>query len=252
MLPPLIFKHKKRLESKLSSVNDNWDSLVKLLEWTTKPRSLYAQQNKERNQLIVWGETDRWNGLKYVRQFLIKNPQAVLIISGGVYGREKSIGDIGSINLFKKLEKDLLTRHYREEDIKSNVIIDSLSRHTGDQGKIIASLFKPLSPKEVFIVIPLYHMPRFLLSIGFNLKKQKIKPNIIPVAYGTWDSCHPQKRPLKRKKTYTYEELFVRPPSSSIFQDKFDCGEIDKIVQQVRNKNCLTFKEFINWFNIIS
>ena len=42
-----------------------------------------------------------------VKQLLNWNSKATLILSGGVYGREKSIGDIGAIDLYKHIEYDL-------------------------------------------------------------------------------------------------------------------------------------------------
>ncbi|OGL65166.1 hypothetical protein A3B21_00305 [Candidatus Uhrbacteria bacterium RIFCSPLOWO2_01_FULL_47_24] len=255
MITPLIAENEKRLEPGLESINDTWKDLVDLVEWIMKEKPFPPKQDRQWSQVIIWGETDGLLGLENVKKLLSRYDNATLLISGGVYGREGVIDDIGAIDLYKGLEQELLSMGWKDDDIKRRVLIDSLSLHTGHQGLILSHVLKALSPEEVFVVEPLYHLPRFLLMLGYAMKELGLRANLIPVAYGNWGSLHPAKASKENpERKFKYEELFAFPPMRSLFEDKFDCGEVDKIIQRVKapNKNCLSFKEFANWLNIKS
>lgn len=251
MITPFIVEHRKRLEPGLESINDTWQNLVEVLEWITAPRELPAKKDKEWSQVIIWGETDGLLGLENVKKLLSLYKNATVIFSGGVYGREGAIGDVGAIDLYKRLEQELLGLGWSPEEVKRRILIESLSLHTGHQSLILSNILKALNSEDVFLVEPLYHMPRFLLMLGYAMKKIGSKPNIVPQAYGSWQSVHPAKASSENPELkFKYEELFAYPPKPGLVEGKFDCGEADKIIQQVKNKNCLTFQEFINWSNI--
>lgn len=250
-ITPFIVENSKRLEPELKVVNDTWQNLVEVLEWLTAPRVLPDKKDKEWSQVIIWGETDGLLGLKNVKKLLSLYKNATVIFSGGVYGREGIINDIGAIDLYKSLESELLAMGWNNDEIKRRVLIESLSLHTGHQSLILSHILKALASEDIFLVEPLYHMPRFLLTLGYGMKKCGLKSNLIPTAYGNWDSVHPSKAPGRNpSQKFKYEELFASPPVESLFEGKFDCGEVDKIIQQVKSKNCLTFQEFIEWFNL--
>ncbi|MBI2552431.1 hypothetical protein HYW17_03995 [Candidatus Uhrbacteria bacterium] len=254
-ITPLIAENRKRLEPELASINDTWSDLVDLLEWIMAKKTFPPKKERDWSQVIIWGETDGLLGLENVKESLLRYNNATLLISGGVYGREGVINDVGAVDLYKGLEKELLAMGWKADDIKRRVLIDSLSLHTGHQGLILSHVLKALSPEDVFVVEPLYHLPRFLLMLGYAMQELKLRPNLIPMAYGEWESLHPAKASKENpERKFKYEELFAFPPTRSLFEDKFDCGEVDKIIQRVKaqNKNCLSFKEFANWANIQS
>lgn len=251
MITPRIVENQKRLEPDLHSIGDEWQNLIDVLEWITQTKQLPPQKDRQWSQAIIWGETDGLLGLENVKALLSKYPQAAVLFSGGVYGREGIIHDIGAIDLYKSLESELLSLGWNKDEIKRRTLIESLSLHTGHQSLILSHILKALGCVDVFLVEPLYHMPRFILMFGYQLKKLGLKPNLIPTPYGAWDSVHPAKAPASNpSQKFKYEELFASPPTESLFEGKFDCGEADKIIQQVRNENCMTCREFMDWFAV--
>lgn len=249
-----IKQQEERLISVLAGIGDSWDVAKKVLHWIQSRHVLPQPKPDNWRQVIIRGETDGTMGMDTVKELLAWNHQATLILSGGVYGREKSIGDIGAIDLYRQLEHDLTLLGYPAEEIKSHVFIDSFSQHTIDQGIILSGLLKSLHVEDVFVVMPLYHMPRFLLTIAANLKQQAYRPNIVPLAYGDWHTRHPRKTPLKASATkptpYSYADLFALPLTPSSVAGKFDCGEVDKIATAVSNKKALTFTGFSQWYEL--
>ena len=245
----LLNPHKSRIKPMLNSVEDSFDSMLNVLEWIEESSGLPLPNKKLGYQSIVRGETDGTMGMEIVKQLLNWNPDATLILSGGVYGREKSIGDIGAIDLYKHIELDLSLYGYKSEDIKKRTIIDSHSRHTIDQGRMIAGILKAIDCKDVIFILPKYHMPRFLLVISSVLQQLSFKPNIIPKPYGDWITLHPRKGLVDDKEhRYNYLQLFSSPPTPSRFNGKLDCGEIDKIVESISSGVAINFDEFSNWY----
>ena len=247
----ITIKEKLRLVELLDSVNETLDDLMVLIKWIQFKKQLPSIKSEPGKQTIIRGETDGTMGMENVKQLLNWNAKATLILSGGVYGREKSIGDIGAIDLYKHIEYDLTLYGYNQEEIKKRTIIDSFSLHTIDQGKVLAGILNAIDCEDVFIVIPLYHMPRFLLVLAKELSCLNFKPNIIPIPYGDWSTSHPRKGPLDGSTTkYSYYQLFVYPPTPSRSKGKLDCGEVDKIIECIRNENAVGINEFIKWMVI--
>ena len=251
MISLLIENQKPRIERKLKSINDTWSDMLCMLDWIQFEHQLPLPIDTLGRQSIIRGETDGTMGMERVKQLLNWNSNATLILSGGVYGREKTIGDIGAIDLYKHIEYDLSLYGYNDEEIKSRVIIDSFSRHTIDQGKVLAGILNAINCREIFIVIPLYHMPRFLLVLSKQLQTLDCKPNIIPQPYGEWNTNHPRKGPIEKPDiNYTYEELFGLPPVESRFDGKQSCGEVEKIAECFENGLALSFQQFKKWFSL--
>jgi hypothetical protein len=254
MISNLISKEKKRLSRKLHSINDSWDSMIEIIQWIQSNGKLPQPLETLGSQCIIRGETDGTMGMEKVKQLLNWNSNATLILSGGVYGREKTIGDIGAIDLYKHIEYDLSLYGYSIEDIKSRVIIDSHSRHTIDQAKILAGIIKAVQSKDIILVLPLYHMLRFLLILSKEMQLIGIKPRIFPKPYGEWYTKHPRKGPIDNiDVNYSYDELFALPPTISRFKGKDECGEVDKIIETYREDLSLNSKQFLEWYplNII-
>ncbi len=216
-----------------------------LVDWIASEHLFPDPVERIGHQAIVRGETDGTMGMEDVKQLLNWNSNATLILSGGVYGRENSVGDVGAIDMFKHIEHDLSLYGYSPEKIKSRVIIDSFSEHTIDQARILAGILRAIKCRDFFVVVPLYHMPRFLLTLGAGLERLGIKPNIIPRPYGRWSTRHPRKGPTSElDKTYTYQELFASPAVPSRSNGKLDCGEVDKTIEFVKAGEAMTYKEF--------
>lgn len=249
-----ITEQKQRLAATLAAIGDTWDGMVTFLYWMQTAHPLPEPKSDTWKQVIIRGETDGTVGMEMIKELLTWNQHATLILSGGVYGREKSIGDIGAIDMFKHLEHDLLLLGYHPDNIKSRVLIDSLSRHTVDQGKILSGLLSSLEAEDVFVVLPLYHLPRFILTVAASLKHIGCQPNLIPLPSGRWQTHHPRKGPhlsqSNEGKTFRYDQLFAQPPVPSLFAGKYDCGEVDKIVRQAQAGQTLSFRSFLDWYSL--
>lgn len=244
----LIKREKPRINKLLLEIGNNWDDLMSFFNIITSSSNIPESNSKLGSQVILRGETDGTMGMENVKMLLNWNPNATLLLSGGVYGREKSIGDIGAIDLYKHIEYDLSLYGYSIEAIKSRTIIDSFSRHTIDQGKILSGILSAINCNDLFIIMPLYHIPRFILVLSHYLNILNVKPNMIAMPYGDWTTRHPRKGPVDNiENNFLYEDLFVLPPVSSRFSGKNDCGEMEKIRDTVKNNNSMTFKQYINW-----
>ena len=239
-----------RINNLLSTIGDDLDSVYNFFSWVKSSQSLPKPSGNPGSQTITRGETDGTMGMEIVKQLLNWNQKSTLILSGGVYGREKSIGDIGAIDLYKHVEYDLSLYGLSSNEIKQRTIIDSFSMHTIDQGRVLSGILRAIGCKDMIIVMPLYHFPRFTLILAHDLKKLNIKPNIICMPFGDWDYPHPRKGYNgDEAHRFSYYDLFTMPPIDSKFKGKADCGEIDKIVASVNNNNSLSFNSFMKWIN---
>jgi hypothetical protein len=176
---------------------------------------------------------------------LATKPGLTLVISGGDYGREETLNNIGSLDLYQAL----MRRGWGHQTIKSRIIIESMSQHTGHQRMILGHLFSDsLKPEHIWVILPKYHMPRFIMTIGLNLYERGFKTNIHPQPFGEWQSAHAAKGPLDNPaRTFTYEELLTLPQAPSRFEGKLDCGEVDKIIMYAEKHQCLTFRQAREW-----
>ena len=252
----LFQEQRERIVPRLAS-NDTWEDVEAVIDWamTYRPLDTPILSLAGRPHVIIWGETDGFGGLPEVCKRMQEAPESTLIISGGVYGREETTGEIGAIDLYRRYHEEMEKLGWSNEDIKRRVIIDSWSLHTGDQRIVLSAILSELGAPRVSIVLPLYHMPRFILTINEGLKRLGVQLEIYPSPFGTRTTPHIAKRHINKSETFTYEELFALPPTRSRGADEvksFDCGEIDKILeyQQLRNKQCLTFREALDLFKI--
>ena len=138
----------------------------------------------------------------------------------------------------------------KKEQRKRNVIIDSCSLHTGDQRDFLSKIFgQPIRSESTFVVLPTYHMPRFLLTLGCGLKSNNgsLWPNFHPWGFGSPETLHAHKGPRPYNRTFKYEELFAASPTSSREEGKEDCGEIDKILHYQKDGQALSFKDALKY-----
>jgi len=118
---------------------------------------------------------------------------------------------------------------------------------------ILGPLLTCLDPDKVWIVIPINHITRFTMSVGLSMYESEFQPNIIPWPYGAWENPHTHKAPLDiPARKFTLAELSALPPTPSIYDGAFYCGEIDKILQYAHpaEHQCLTFKQAREWLGI--
>lgn len=257
MVPQLLLDQRHRLEPDLEKIGDTWEDMLRVVEWSTHPTGpIPAIANTAwGKEIIIWGETPSgYTGGMAVHYLLLSRPHSTLIVSGGLYGNEKISGETGAFDLFAKLEKSLSVDGVAEQKIKERVIIDSLSLHTGHQRRILGSLLISLVPDIVWVVIPIYHMTRFLMSVGLPLYEKKFQPDIRPWPYGAWGQHHPLIGPPHDKDlTFTHEEMFALPPTPDRKgKGKLNCGEIDKILMYAHpdERQCLTFRQAREWLRI--
>lgn len=246
-IPQLLLDQKQRLEPDLKVIGDTWEDMLNVVGWVTSDGGIPSgglidiDWGKE---ILVWGETDGYRGLDNVSYLHEARKGLTLVISGGDYGREETLDNVGALDLFKELRRKL-----GEERTKERIIIESMSRNAGDQRRILGPLLISLAPTRIFIVLPKYHMPRFLMSIALPMYEKGFQPNIYQWPFGHWESPHALKGPLDNldnpARTFTYEELLALPPTPSRFHGKLDCGEIDKIIQYAHpnERQCLTFRQ---------
>jgi hypothetical protein len=226
---------------------------------------------KRGERVIIWTETDGLGGLEHVSTVLrrakrIGDP-VHLIITGG----DTSFATRG--NLPGQRMADALRHTYGSEiDFDSSVTIDGFSKNTGHQGRIVPGLLKAMGAKEVIVVAPLYHLPRFLTTIGYGSKYfADIRPKFVPMPFGTWETWHSCKEPIVENATdpinasayarvlgYTYADLLFKSGLPRFhFEDAGaeNTSEIDKIISGwVRpcTRLCadLTPTEAIDYFEI--
>lgn len=251
----LLLGQRGRLEPKLKAIGDTWKDLQRVLGWAThnsfaNPQGPHAYWGKE---VILWGETDGYEGLKNVTELLSAKSGLTLVISGGDYGREAALDNVGSLDLLKRL---LETPECNHPKVTGNIVVDSMSRHTGHQRMILGSLLSAaLRPEEMWVVVSKYLMPRFLMSIGLPLYVAGLHLNVYPRPFGDWETAHATKGPLDDfSRTFTYAQLLMLPPTPSRFDGKDDCGEIDKIIEYANpdqlKRQSLTFREMRKWLKI--
>lgn len=257
MIPQLLLDQRRRLEPDLEKIGDTWEDMLHVVSWTTgQGRSFSIPTNDAwGKEVIIWGETSSGcSGGLNVHHLLLVRPHSTLIISGGLYGNENLSGEMGALDLFEKLKESLKTAQVDEQRIKERVIIDSASMHTGHQRVILGSLLTSLAPDVVWIVMPIYHITRFLMSVGLPMYDKKFKPYICPLPYGTWDGRHHLIGPPDNEFTnFTHEEMFALPPTPDRQRKgKLNCGELDKILMYAnpKERQCLTFRQAREWLKI--
>lgn len=252
----LFQEQQERLIGRLAP-QDTWEHVEAVIAWAMTSAPKIPTRHLNPNHVIIWGETDAFHGFEKTADLLTQNPLSTLIVTGGVYGRETTIKEFGAIDLFQYFFQEMRKRDWEEKDLKARVILDSWSLHTGHQRSVLSALLKTLDAQSVSVVLPLYHMPRFLLTLGQGLLDEGIGPKILPCSFGELNTHHIAKGPLNEEGTrmFSYEELFALPPTPSRGADdtkSMDCGEIDKILhyQQASDKQCLTFREAHELFKI--
>lgn len=256
-VPQLLLDQRERLEPKLKELGDTWEDCLRVVAHLTRTdlNMTYRTTDGWGKEIVLWGGTDGgYIGTNIVSALLLaKKPGIVLVISGGVYGKQNITNEVGAFALFERL-KPLIARYgWSEQEICENVIIDSMSQHTGHQRMILGSLLASLAPDCVWIVIPINHITRFIMSIGLSLYKNGFRPDIIPFHYGAWSDFHTHKGPLDNpERKFKLEELFALPPTPSIYAGRFYRGEIDKIIQYAHpsEHQCLTFRQAREWLGI--
>lgn len=273
----ILASRREELEPKLFP-GDTWEDLLTFVAWAGKER---AQETIPRIDewvafppVVIWGETDGLYGLPVVEKIMERLSQLTiqphgpkLVITGGVYGREDTINDIGALDMWDAYIAQ--TPPEKQEWRKHNVIIDSWSLHTGNQRDFLSKILRdPLDGKSVFVVLPTYHMSRFLLTLGAGLKDTPgWWPNIHPWGFGFPNEEHDGKGkiglvepgPEARAPVggfvgyqhglvpFTYEELFASSPTERQEPGKIDCGEIDKILHYQKDGQALSFKDALKY-----
>ena len=229
--------------------------MVRVIDWITILSEFIIPPTNDAwgKEIILWGETDGINGIDNVVRLLNARPESTLIVTGGDYGREEKLDNIGSLDLFNDLSRRLISNGWSPREVNERVIIESMSRHTGDQRRIVGALLTAIAPQNIFVVLPKYHMPRFLMTVGLPLYQKNFRPNIYPWPFGEWGTHHKAKGPKDQSaETFTYAELLALPPTPSRYEGKLDCGEVDKIIQYANPKEdqCLTFRQAREWLRI--
>jgi hypothetical protein len=255
-VPKLLIEQKHRLEPDLEKIGDTWQDMLRVVSWTTQQSRFFSIPTNDAwgKEVVIWGETlSGCSGGFDVHHLLLSRPHSTLIISGGLYGNENFSGEMGALDLFEKLKESLRTARVDDQKIKERVIIDSASIHTGHQRVILGSLLTSLAPDVVWVVMPVYHITRFLMSVGLPLYDKKFQPYICPLPYGAWNTRHPLIGPLHESTTFTHEELFALPPTPDRNRKgKLNCGELDKILMYAdpKERQCLTFRQARDWLRI--
>ena len=253
-VPDLVLKQRHRLEPDLEKNGDTWKDLLHVIDWTTHSgvASIHPSGSKEADwgqEIVFWGETDGLDGLKAVEHLLNTKPGLTLVISGGNYSQD--IDNIGALDMFTQLQKVLLEKGWDPKTIKQRVIIDSMSIHTGHQRRILGTLLTSLAPRHIWVVLPKYHIPRFLMTVGLPMHEKGFRPTIVPWAFGEWDKHHAKKGPADYPhQNFTYEELLALPPTTSRHKGKQDCGELDKVIRYAGQGEALTFRQAREWLKI--
>lgn len=267
-VPQLLLDQRTRLEPNLAKIGDTWEDMVEIVEWTTNKRiflpptrALGAVANPEKN-IVIWGECDSYRGLEELVTLLeLYKEECILIISGGNYKRQTH-GEAGALELWLALESRLQTSGWRKEDIdglRSTLIIDSFSHHTGHQRRLIASIVREFEPEVTIPVLPRCHITRFMMSLGRNIWKESKGPRaygypvVLPLPHGQWGTYHTGRGPIDNPtRTFTYAELLALPPMQGRNPETLICGEIDKIIQYAspNERQCLTFRQAREWLKI--
>jgi hypothetical protein len=252
----MLQAQRERLESQLFG-DDTWDDLERYVDWATSVHEQPVDLEPAKH-LIFWGETDGVGGMAQIIELRTRYPGSRLLISGGVYGREETVADYPALRMLEELRSAQLRQGFTEEQIESGVVIDSIARHTGHQRMFLSALLdSEFGFSTLSVVIPWYHMPRFLASVGRGMKDKNVRPVVVPQPFGSAETHHERKAPKDglAEQTFTYEELLCLPLTPSRGADEvkaFDCGELDKFIgyQQPGDLQALRFREAIEFFGI--
>lgn len=261
-VPQLLLDQRGRLEPELIKIGDTWDDLIQVVGETAGKRVVVPTESgpssRPENNIIIWGEYDAYRGLDKVITLLgVHGGKCTLIISGGNY-RPKTHGETGALDLWRALKDELQMSGWTGKDVenlKSNLIIDSFSKHTGHQRQILGGIILGFKPQRVIVVQPRCHITRFMMSLARNIWKEDRQPFQIhgcpviqPLPHGEWDTPHTGRAPIEDPtRRFTYAELLALPPTRSRDSETFICGEIDKIIQYAGEGQCLTFRQARQW-----
>ncbi len=261
--------YKKCIRESVSRVGENADAFLRYLAWVTRVHAIPVGSAKHSPKLgervVIWTESDGLGGIEHVASILrraerIKEP-VHLFISGG----SESFSTRG--NLPAQRMADALRFSYGSEfAFDSMVTVDGFSRNTGHQGRIIPSWLKAVQATEVVVVAPLYHIGRFMTTIGYGCKMAGIHLAFFPMPFGTWDTWHGCKEPYCCQvleeygsvRGFTYAELcFAADLPRRRFEDvgAENTSEIEKIITgwaRPHTRLCadLNPKEALKYFGI--
>jgi len=258
-VPRLFLEQRERLEPKLIELGDTWDDCLKVVYHATTLNVDNAPSGSGKSEwgkeIIVWGETDAgYLGTQTVVDLLAKKDNLTLVISGGVYGKKNFTNEVGSLELYARLYSELVMKQGYTSAIFARTIIESMSQHTGHQRIILGPLLSSLAPEKIWVVIPINHITRFVMTVGLSMHENGSQPNIIPWPYGSWTDTHTHKAPIDNPdRKFKLQELFALPPTPSPYHEGiFYCGEIDKIIQYANpsEHQCLTFRQAREWLGI--
>jgi hypothetical protein len=220
------------------------ENLWKYLGWAlTRGTVTPEEKPRPRGQRVaLWSETDGMRGLETIlrlKQEAADRKEAFhCIISGGDLGYYERDNLPGPYMLQQTMVQCLALGIPWSPD---EFTLDCFSKHTGHQGHLLPAMLRVMGAKVVDLVIPLYHLPRFALTIGYGTKVAGINGlRFVPQPYGTWETRHAAKMPRREDDTYdpatqgyTYGELlcaklppFARENKASIAENT---SEIEKI-----------------------
>lgn len=255
-VPQLLLDQRERLEPKLKEIGDTWEDCLRVVSHTTAHNLFAGTAGKAEwgKEIVLMGCTDGgYLGVKHAIDLLAKKDGLTLVISGGVYDKVGFTNEVGAFDLYDMLCLEIIRNRRHLNGIFKRVIIDSISQHTGHQRIILGPLLTSLAPDNVWVVIPTNHITRFIMTTGLLMYENGFRTNIIPWPYGSWNDAHTRKGPLDNPdRKFKLEELFALPPTPSVYEGRFYCGEIDKIIQYAHpsERQCLTFRQAREWLGI--
>ncbi|MFH0928592.1 MAG: hypothetical protein V1821_03920 [bacterium] len=258
--------YKKDFDEFVAATNESPDKLREFMKFATTYQELPLRSDAKRGeQVLIWGEACGLIGLpiveKKVREAEATNYPLHVMVSGGEGGHEDDLNEIPGPHL---------ARTFYEQtglDIEgTRLSVDAFSEHTGHQAMILGAWFKTLGTKEVGVVEPLYHISRFLLTLGYACKNVfDIRPRFYPLPSGTWESTNPGKVAWREDQNYTgdqglsFSQIAFEPHHPRFRFDDPKTGHKSELERIARGWNdreklivpCLKPAPALEWFGCI-
>lgn len=253
-------EHLQEIAEGLGGFGQKTDDFVSFCSWAMSPHGFDPDSKKPGEHLLWWGETDGFRGRKIVADMLWRAmtrdgvTQIHILISGGNIGDEESHDNLPAHRMLEALRLRLdadnpMSKPLNVLQTDGRVSIDALSRHTGHQVRHLRAWCETFGVKRLGIVLPLYHMPRWLLTFAEAWRgsdgtlKKPDGLTIYPMPYGRLETTHRTKGPVTNlEQRFTYRELLFTPAAkmpkfnfSAGSGGRDDTSEFEKILDTWRN-----------------
>ncbi len=179
-----ISPYKEHVRAMCEEADVDADAFLRFLVWATDVH--VPRWSMDGVRAIAWTNAGGFGGLGPVTSLLsqhVDTKTKVDLLVSGRRAKRPSCGEMTAIQLAQFVGDRLDDRSV----LFVSISVDGVSDNTGDQGKLIPAWLKAIDAKQVVMVAPLYHMPRYLTTVGYGCRDAGIRPHFIPMPFGRWE-----------------------------------------------------------------